>query len=161
LIEEPRLDIAALAPDAYRHLVEIEKAVAGQLDSKLLHLVKLRASQLNGCAFCLAMHTEEALHDNDSPARLTALAAWEESPLFDERERAALAWVDAITLLPERHAPRTTFDALAPHFSKAEIAWLTVASTLMNAWNRIAVASRSVYTPGFAAAVREAMAASA
>jgi AhpD family alkylhydroperoxidase len=158
MIEQPRLDVAAVAPEAYRHLVEIEKAVASQLDVKLLHLINLRASQLNVCAFCLAMHTEEALHDGESPARLTALDAWEESPLFNERERAALGWVDAVTLIAERRAPRETFDALTGHFSREEIGWLTVASALINAWNRIAIASRSVYAPGFAAKVREAMA---
>lgn len=158
MIEQPRLDVAGLAPEAYRHLVEIEKAVAGRLDRKLLHLVKLRASQINGCAFCLAMHTEEALHNGESPARLTALDAWAESPLFDEREHAALGWVDAVTLIAERRAPRADFDALTGHFSTEEIGWLTVASALINAWNRIAIASRSVYAPGFAAKVREAMA---
>ena len=158
MIEKPRLEVAGIAPEAYRHLVEIEKAVAGRLESKLLHLVKLRASQLNGCAFCLAMHTEEALHDGESPARLTVLDAWEESPLFHDRERAALGWVDAVTLIAESRTPRETFDALAGHFSKEEIGWLTIACALINAWNRIAIASRSVYAPGFAATVRQALA---
>jgi len=154
VIEQPRLDIAAIAPEAYRHLVAIEQALASRIEGRLLHLVKLRASQINGCAFCLEMHTEEALHDGEAPARLTALDAWEESPLFDERERAALGWIDALTLVSQTRAPSERFDALASHFSKEEIGWLTVACALINAWNRIAIASRSVYAPGFAARVR-------
>jgi AhpD family alkylhydroperoxidase len=138
--EQPRFDVAGIAPEAYRHLVEIEKSIAGRLDRNLLHLVKLRASQINGCAFCLAMHTEEALHDEESPERLTALSAWNESPLFDERESAALAWVDALTCISESRAPQQAFDDLARHFSTDEIGWLTIASALINAWNRIAIA---------------------
>ena len=131
MIEQPRLDITKIAPEAYRHLVEIERAALENLDEKLLHLIKLRASQINGCSFCIAMHTDEALLDGEALPRLMALSAWEESPLFDNRERAALGWIDAVTRIAESRAPRETFDKLAAHFSQEEIGWLTIASSMI------------------------------
>jgi AhpD family alkylhydroperoxidase len=145
MVEPLRMDIAKIAPEGYRHLLSLEQAVAAKIDPKLLHLIKLRASQINGCAYCIGMHTHEALRDGDSPERLLLLDAWDESSAFDDRERAALRWVDEITRISEGHAPREAFDALAPHFSEDEIAWLTLASALINTWNRIAIASRGQF----------------
>ena len=145
MVEPLRMNVPQVAPEAYRHLLELEQAIASKIDRKLLHLIKLRASQINGCAYCIGMHTHEALRDGDSPERLLLLDAWEESSAFDDKERAALQWVDEITRISEGHAPREAFDALRPHFSEEEIAWLTLASSLINTWNRLAIASRGQF----------------
>ncbi len=143
--EMMRMDLAKLAPDAYRHFLQLEGVIAHHVDRKLLHLVKLRASQINGCAFCLAMHTDEALHDGEPVERLTLLDAWEESTLYSDSERAALAWIEEVTLIADSGASGESFEALKPHFSEEEIAWLTLAAVQINAWNRIAISSRAQY----------------
>jgi AhpD family alkylhydroperoxidase len=143
MVEPLRMNIAELAPEGYEHLLNLEQAIASKLDRKLVHLIKLRASQINGCAYCIAMHSREALHDGDSAERLFLLDAWQESSQFSEKERAALQWVEEITLIADGHAHKEAFDALKPHFSEEEIAWLTLASSLINAWNRISIASRA------------------
>ena len=145
MVEEPRMDITRLAPEAYRHLAALERTIAGKIESKLYHLIKLRASQVNGCAFCIAMHADEALRDGEQIERLVLLDAWEESSLYSDRERAVLEWVEDLTLIAESHAPRESFDKLKVHFSQEEIAWLTLAATMINNWNRIAISSRSQY----------------
>lgn len=147
MVEQPRMDITRMAPEAYRHLLQLEQAVAGKLDRKLYHLVKLRASQINGCAFCIAMHSDEALRDGDTPERLLLLDAWQESSAFSEKERAALEWVEEITLIADGHAHKAAFDGLKRFFSEEEIANLTLAAALINTWNRIAIASRVQYDP--------------
>ena len=147
-MSEPlRMDLTRLAPDAYRHLLHLEQAIAPEIDRKLHLLIKVRASQINGCAFCIAMHTHDALRDGETPERLFMLDAWHESSLFSERERAALEWVEEITLISEGHAHKEAFDALKPHFSEEEIAHLTLAAAMINTWNRIAIASRAQYDP--------------
>jgi AhpD family alkylhydroperoxidase len=145
MVEAPRMDITKLAPDAYRHLIALEQTIAGKFDPKLYHLIKLRASQINGCAFCIGMHTDEALRDGESIERIVLLDAWEESALYSDKERAALEWVEDLTLIADTHAPRESFDGLKPHFSEEEIGYLTLAATMINAWNRIAIASRGQY----------------
>jgi AhpD family alkylhydroperoxidase len=145
MVESLRMDITKFAPDAYKHLFGIEQLIAGKIDKNLLHLVKVRASQINGCAFCIGMHSDEALRDGEKPERLLMLDAWHESSLFDDRERAALEWVEEITLISEGHAHKEAYDALKPHFSEEEIGWLTLAATMINTWNRIAIASRAQY----------------
>jgi len=145
MIEPLRMDITKLAPDAYKHLLALEEAIAGRVDKHLLHLVKVRASQINGCAFCIGMHTDEALRDGEKPERLLLLEAWHESSAFSEQERAALEWVEEITLIADGHAHKEAFDALKPHFSEEEIAWLTLAAAMINTWNRIAISSRAQY----------------
>jgi AhpD family alkylhydroperoxidase len=139
------MDLSKLAPDAYRHFLQLESLIGGHVDRKLLHLLKLRASQINGCAFCIAMHTEEALRDGEPVERLTLLDAWEESSLYSEKERAALVWTEEVTLIADSHASAPAFEALKAHFSEAEIAWLTLAVVQINAWNRIAISSRAQY----------------
>ena len=147
MVEPLRMDITKLAPEAYKHLLSLEQAVASKLDRKLLHLIKLRASQINGCAFCIGMHTDEGLRDGDKSERLLLLDAWHESSAFSEKERAALAWVEEITLIADGHAHKEAFDALKPHFSEEEIAHLTLAAAVINTWNRIAIPSRAQYDP--------------
>ena len=142
-VEQPRIDWPAAAPDGMKAMMALENAVAAKVDRMLLHLVKLRASQINGCAYCIAMHTKEALADGEQILRLTLLDAWRESHLYDARERAALAWTEKVTRIAETQAPRETYDALAAAFSEEEIGYLTLAIATINAWNRIAIAGRS------------------
>jgi AhpD family alkylhydroperoxidase len=145
MVESLRMDITKIAPDAYKHLLGLEQAIAGKIDKTIHHLIKVRASQINGCAFCIGMHTDEALRDGEKPERLLLLDAWHESSGFNDRERTALEWVEEITLISEGHAHRQAFDALKPHFSEEEIGWLTLAAAMINTWNRIAIASRAQY----------------
>jgi len=145
--EDPRFNLTDLNPEAYRHLMQMEGLIGRNLEPKLYHLIKMRASQINGCAFCLQMHTAEALKTGETPERLTALDAWEESPLFTEKERAALAWTEELTLIADSGASKESYDALAPHFSQDEIGWLILAAVQINAWNRIAISSRSRFDP--------------
>ena len=140
-----RMNVAAAAPEVYRHLMQLEQLVAAKLEPRLLHLLKLRASQINGCAYCIALHTEEALRDGETPDRLTLLDAWPESSLYTDRERAALQWVEELTLIADSGASDEAFDKLKTQFSDDEIVWLTTAATLINAWNRIAIGSRMEY----------------
>ena len=143
--ERLRMDLPKIAPDAYRHFLQLEGLISQHVDRKLLHLLKLRASQINGCAYCIAMHTDEALGDGEPVERLTLLDAWEESTLYSEKERAAFAWIEEVTLVAESGASKESFDALKAHFTEDEIAWLTLAAVQINAWNRIAISSRAQY----------------
>ena len=145
MVEPLRMDITKLAPETYRHLLQVEQDIAGKIDPKLYHLIKVRASQINGCAYCIGMHSDEALRDGDSPERLLMLDAWHESSLFSEKERAALEWVEELTLISEGHAHKEAFDGLKRFFSEEEIAYLTLAGAMINTWNRIAIASRGQY----------------
>ena len=147
MVEPLRMDISRIAPEGYRHLLALEQALGSKIEPRLLHLIKLRASQINGCAFCIGMHTSEALRDGDSPERLLLLDAWHESSAFSEQERAALRWVEEITRISEGHAPKDAFEGLRQHFSEEEVAWLTIASALINTWNRISIASRAEFNP--------------
>ena len=143
--ETLRMDLSKIAPDAYRHFLQLEGLVGQHVERKLLHLLKLRASQVNGCAYCIAMHTDEALRDGEPAERLTMLDAWEESTLYSEKERAALTWVEEVTLIADGGASKESFEALKAHFGEEEIGWLTLAATMINAWNRIAISSRAQY----------------
>jgi AhpD family alkylhydroperoxidase len=143
--EPLRMDLSKLAPDAYRHFLQLEGLVGQHVERKLLHLLKLRASQINGCAFCIAMHTDEALRDGEPTERLVLLDAWAESSLYSEKERAALAWIEEVTLIADSGASRESFDALKSHFSEEEIGWLTLAAVMINSWNRMAISSRAQY----------------
>jgi AhpD family alkylhydroperoxidase len=145
MVEQQRMDITRLAPEAYRHLLQLEQTVAGKLDRKLFHLLKLRASQINGCAYCIGMHSDEAMRDGDAAERLLLLDAWHESSAFSEKERAALQWIEELTLIADSHASQEAFDGLKRFFSEEEIAYLTLTGAVINAWNRIAIASRGQY----------------
>ncbi|WP_155264211.1 carboxymuconolactone decarboxylase family protein [Sphingomonas segetis] len=147
MLEPPRFDLTQLDPEAYRHLTQLEGLIARHVDPTLYHLIKLRASQINGCAFCLQMHTAEALKHGETPERMVALDGWHESPLYTDRERAVLAWTDELTLIAESHASSEAFEALKPHFSEEEIGWLVLAAVQINSWNRIAISTRARFDP--------------
>ena len=121
----------------------VESWLDKNLDQKLLALVKVRASQVNGCAFCLHMHSEEAFKLGENSTRLLLLDAWRESELYTERERAALAWTDSLTRISETHAPDTDFERVRGHFSEAELTALSIAIAMINAWNRLAIGARA------------------
>jgi AhpD family alkylhydroperoxidase len=144
--EPTRMDLSRIAPEAYRHLLQLEGLVAKSVDRRLLHLLKLRASQINGCAFCIAMHTAEAVRDHEEVVRLTSLDAWRETSLYSAQERAALCWIEEITLIAERGASKSAFEQLQGAFTDEQIGWLTLAGMMINAWNRIAIASRAQYS---------------
>ena len=124
------------------HALENYIATCG-LDRGFIHLLKLRASQINGCAFCIDMHSIDARAAGESEQRLYALNAWRETPFFTDRERAGLAWVEAVTLVAETHVPDRVYDEARRHFSEKEIFDLTFIATTINAWNRIAIAART------------------
>jgi AhpD family alkylhydroperoxidase len=145
MVEAPRFQLTDMPQDAYKHLLQMEGLIAQHVDPTLYHLVKLRASQINGCAFCLAMHTDEALKHGEKPERIVSLDAWEESPLYTDKERAALAWTEELTLIADSGASRESFDALKAQFSDDEIKWLIFAAVQINSWNRIAISTRARY----------------
>lgn len=150
---KPRLDPAAAAPKLMQAMMSLEMAIQDSgLEHSLIHLVKTRASQINGCAYCLHMHTSDARAAGESEARLYLLDAWRESGMYTKRERAALAWTEALTLLPETHAPDDDYNAMAAEFSDAEQASLTLLIGAINTWNRIAVGFRSRHPNDLAAA---------
>jgi AhpD family alkylhydroperoxidase len=148
MVEAPRFELKDMPQDAYRHLLQMEGLIAQHVDLTLYHLIKLRASQINGCAYCLAMHTEEALRHGERVERITALDGWHESPLFSDKERAALRWTDELTLISETHASREAFEELKRNFSDEEISWLILAAVQINSWNRIAISTRAQFNPG-------------
>ncbi|GAA4342710.1 carboxymuconolactone decarboxylase family protein [Pigmentiphaga soli] len=140
---QARIDPYAAAPAAIRAMMALSAhAEKSGLERSLLELVKTRASQINGCAFCLHMHARDARAAGESETRLYLLDAWRESTLYTPRERAALAWTEALTLIAQTHAPDEDYDELARHFSEAEQVELTIAIVTINAWNRIAVGFR-------------------
>ena len=147
MVEPPRFNLNQLNPDAYRHLMQMEALIARNVEPTLYHLIKLRASQINGCAFCLEMHTDQALSHGETTARMMALDAWEESPLFTEKERVALRWTEELTLIADTGASSEAFEELKGHFSDEEIGWLILAAVQINSWNRVAISSRSQYDP--------------
>jgi AhpD family alkylhydroperoxidase len=141
-----RLDPAQVAPEAYQAVIALNDYVETcGLEHSLLELVKTRASQINGCAFCLHMHALDARRAGESEERLYLLSAWRESPLYSERERAALAWTEALTLIAETRAPDAVYEQARTQFTAEELVKLTVAIGLINTWNRIAIAFRTVH----------------
>lgn len=143
----PRMtDYFKRAEPAFKAMFSLEAALkASPLDALLMHLVKVRASQINGCAYCIHMHVGEALKDGEDPLRLHLLAGWRDSPLYSPRERAALAWTEALTLVAETHAPDADWTAVEAAFTPDEQAWLTVAIGAINIWNRVQVGFRAVH----------------
>lgn len=142
---EPRIDYRKFAPEALKAMYAME-AYFGQcsIEEKLLHLLKLRASQINGCAFCIDMHWKDARALGETEQRLYGLDAWEESPYYTQRERAALAWVEAITRVSTTHVPDAVFEEVRKHFSEQEVVDLVYVTSTINAWNRIAISLRAV-----------------
>lgn len=142
----PRLNAFTAAPALMQSWLEFGKGVLqGGLEDSLMELVKIRASQLNGCAFCLHMHTAEARKKGETEERLYLLDAWRESPLYSERERAAFGWTEALTLVAETHAPDDVYQTLQEHFTEEEQVTLTLLIVAINGWNRIQVGFRAVH----------------
>jgi AhpD family alkylhydroperoxidase len=141
-----RMNAYAAAGEGIQALLGVEKYVHGcGLEIGLIHLIKTRVSQMNGCAYCLHMHTGEARRDGESEARLYLLSAWRESAMYSPRERAALAWAEALTDITNGHVPDAVFEEARSQFSEKELADLTIAVMMINGWNRLAVASRSAH----------------
>ncbi|MFI8510670.1 carboxymuconolactone decarboxylase family protein [Streptomyces sp. NPDC085460] len=147
----PRMPFFELAPDFYKAMSRLEKEAAAGVDPVLYHLIKIRASQINHCAFCLDMHAKDALAEGETVERIVQLAAWQESRHFyTERELAAIALTEAVTVLTDGFVPDEVYAAAAEHFDEAELARVIGAIVVINSWNRIAVTTRMVpgsYTP--------------
>ncbi|UGA41901.1 carboxymuconolactone decarboxylase family protein [Bradyrhizobium quebecense] len=141
-----RMNFYQAAPETIKALVAVESQItASGLEQSLIELVKTRASQINGCAYCINMHTEDARKHGETEQRLYLLNAWRESPLYSERERAALAWTEALTLVAETHAPDADYEAVRAQFTDSELVNLTTLIGAINAWNRIAIGFRAVH----------------
>ena len=142
---KPRLEYTKVAPGAYEAMRQLQRYASGSgLDPKLLELVKMRASQINGCAYCLDMHSKDARAIGETEQRLYALNAWHETPFYTDKERAALAWTEALTLVSETHAPDDIYEEVCKHFSEKELVDLTINFVAINGWNRLAIGFRSV-----------------
>ena len=141
-----RLQANEIAPVGMAALANVESYIAKSgLDRSLVHLVKMRASQINGCAFCLDMHSRDARRHGETEQRLYLLNAWAESSLYTPRERAALAWTDALTRIAETHAPDAVYEALRAQFSDKEIVDLTILIVQINLWNRLSISMRNEF----------------
>jgi AhpD family alkylhydroperoxidase len=142
----PRLNPFAAAPQPMQSFLAFGKDILESgLEKSLMEIVKIRASQINGCAFCLHMHTADARKHGETEERLYLLDAWRESPLYSERERAALAWTEALTLVSQSHAPDDVYQALRAQFTEEEQVTLTLLIVAINGWNRIQVGFRGVH----------------
>jgi AhpD family alkylhydroperoxidase len=143
---EPRIDYRnAIPKEALHALYALEQGIRkGGLETKLLELVRMRASQINGCAFCLDMHSKDARAEGETEQRLYGLNAWRETPYYTDRERAALEWTEAVTLVSRDQVPDDIYEKARAQFSEAELAVLTLAVVAINGWNRIAIAFRAV-----------------
>ena len=152
-----RIEYTAAAPRAFHAMLGLEKYVHNcGLEASLLELVKMRASQINGCAYCLDMHSKDARAAGETEQRLYLLNAWRETTFYSERERAALAWTEAVTLVSENHVPDDVYNQTLQHFSEPELVNLTLAIVAINGWNRLAISFRSeagAYQPGMNAAM--------
>lgn len=141
---EQRFNYFKAAPDAYKAMSGLEAYLHGcGLEAGLLHLIKLRASQINGCAFCLDMHSKDLRAIGETEQRLYTLDAWRECPWFTDRERAALAWTEALTLITQGHVPDAVYEEARKQFNEKELSDLSIAITTINAWNRLSIASRT------------------
>ena len=152
---EPRLNYRNISLEGIEKIGALEGYVArSTLEPALRELVKLRASQINGCAFCIDMHTKDARAHGETEQRLYGLTAWRETPFYSDRERAALAWTEAVTLISTNDVPDELYESTREHFDEREIVDLTLAIIAINAWNRLAISFRSVpgsYQPRVAA----------
>lgn len=143
-----RKSVLELTPKAYTAMVGLEKYIrASGLDPKLCELIKIRASQLNGCAYCIDMHTEEALAIGETARRIFALAAWEESPLFTDKERAALQLTEEVTLIGDGGVDDCTYNDAVQAFGEENVAHIIMQIVIINAWNRIAISGKQEYEP--------------
>ena len=142
-----RLNYGKIAPGAYEAMDALDRYLQTcDVERSLIMLVQLRASQINGCAYCLDMHWKDLCAHGEHEQRLYSLDAWRECPYYTDRERAALAWTEAVTLIADDHVPDALYQEVKPHFSEKELADLTLAMAAINAWNRLSIAGR--LTPG-------------
>ena len=140
---ESRLNFYKASPDAMKALMGLEQHLGrSSLEKPLVELVRLRASQINGCAYCVDLHSGDARKAGESERRLAAVVVWKETPFFSDRERAALEWTEALTLVAQSHVPDEVWARVKPHFTPEEIADLTLLVSAINAWNRFAIAFR-------------------
>jgi len=140
-----RLDPYAVAPDAMKAMLDLEHYVRNcGLEHRLIELVKIRASQINGCAFCINLHTKDARKLGETEERIYLLDAWREAPVYTERERAALTWTEALTLIADTHAPDDAYNEVRRHFSAEETVKLSLLVVAINGWNRLAIGARSI-----------------
>ncbi len=141
---ETRFDGMKVAPGAVQSMMALEQYIHScGLEESLLHLVKLRASQINGCPYCIDMHWKDLRAAGEQEQRLYLLHAWRECPHYTDRERAALAWTEAVTLVTDGHVPDSVYEEVRPHFTNKELADLTLAVAAINAWNRLNIAART------------------
>ena len=149
---KPRISLANVSPEAIKAVLGLEKYLRGcGLEERLLDLIKLRASQINGCAYCLDMHWKDLRAAGETEQRLYSLDAWAECPYYTDRERAALAWTEAVTLVADGHVPDAVYEQIRPFFSEKELGDLTLAVATINVWNRLNIAARTepgTYQPG-------------
>ena len=151
---ETRIDPRKAAPEVYRAMLALESAVrATGLENNLLDLVKLRASQINGCAYCIDMHSKDLRAEGESEERLDLLNAWREAPFYSDRERAALAWTEAVTLIAREHVPDEVYEQARQQFTDDELTKLTLAVVAINGWNRFGIAFRA--SPGHYQPIRQ------
>ena len=145
---QARINAVTASPSAYAALLALENFVkkSTRLEASLIELVKMRASQINGCAFCIDMHSKDARSNGETEQRLYALSAWAEAPFFTAREQAALAWTESVTLVSVDHVPDAIYERARSQFNDQELVNLTVVIGTINAWNRLAVAFR--FVPG-------------
>jgi AhpD family alkylhydroperoxidase len=142
---EARLDYGKVAPGAMKAMYGLGAYLkTTDLEPLLLDLIKLRASQINGCAYCVDMHSKDARAQGETEQRIYALSVWRETPFYTERERAALLWTESLTLISENHVPDEVYEAVRSHFSEKELVDLTLAVGLINAWNRFGISFRDV-----------------
>jgi AhpD family alkylhydroperoxidase len=142
---QPRIDYTRLSPGGYRAMLGLEQYLNNSsVERKLLNLIKLRVSQINGCAYCLDMHGKDLQVEGQSEQRMYSLDAWREAPYYTERERAAFAWAEAVTNITDGHVPDELYEETRQHFGEQEIADLTLAVVAINGWNRISIAFRVV-----------------
>ncbi len=139
-MRKTRINYYDAAPQAMKAMMGLEKATSQSvLPAPLRELVRIRASQINGCAYCIDLHTADALKAGETPRRLMAVSAWKETPFFDARERAALLWTETLTLVAQQHAPDEIYEDVAVHFNEQELSELTFVIAAINAWNRFGV----------------------
>lgn len=142
---QERLDYAKVAPEAMKAMLAINHyANNSGLEKSLLELIKIRASQLNGCAYCIDMHTKDARSIGETEQRIYGLSAWRETPFYTDRERAALEWTETVTLISQHHVSDELYEQVRQQFSEAEVVALTVAIITINGWNRLAIPFRDV-----------------
>jgi AhpD family alkylhydroperoxidase len=142
---QPRIEYGKVAPGAVAAMSRLEQYVhESELEPALVELVKVRASQINGCAYCIDMHSKDARSRGESEQRLYELVAWRETPFFTERERAALAWAEAVTQVSDGHVPDDVYEMARAQFSEKDLVDLTLAIVAINGWNRLAISFRTV-----------------